>query len=789
MSTRPLTASRRLVEKLKPEICCSESRATCRDDDFCSSDPGRWPVVSAADDNIRLTYPADKNKPSIPGVPEFCDAYIRWHTKYGCGFLAKEITGNLSGPGKSVLVESLKKRCAVLFDDALSGKVFNEDRAEDLSNISSFCQHVDSVERHRGHWGTFFKGGGAAGGLAVAGLFIWKVIKTIKKISSGVYKVGSGISKFAEGVELASRGIKRLVTTSIPNFARTMKYVFTFGWLKGRKPPEIKPPEEDKPVVTTKAPSAPPEVLPVPKSMRPHIDVVRTQLSLLTESGHHATEGKNFAGLDYMTRTYISHLAIKMWGEEPNDKKEFYIQEDRLLTEGKLPVGFIMKFAVTLLSERNIPLLCASAKVWAAKEANPLREMEAGAEWQSRQVLLIALTPEIELVRAQLITDARYARSASAYQNYLARKAIFKWNTLPDSIKMGFVRDSKIPADGELPVSFVRAFRKREFLRQGEMERHAFVFEQVAAKLMAFDPKMFSVVDARAAALLRAWKGLPHDIQREFVLLDRISGAIANNMYLPASFVEFMHPLLSIGTISREISSPSSAPWIYGDSTSTDEIYHGFSSGDVMRHIVTLNRDIAYYPAMLRQRAKIIIDLWLALNHRIRSRFAFLDRIVHEQPGETQLVIPFSFISFAYSSIGGFSIASREAMSMMNLTFLSGEPDDDKPKKPGGGHGGAGLGSLPSTPPVSAAGAPVGASAVTASMTRGRPITREIVLTPEFYALIGRGEHDMAANAGAIHAAGAGSIASGSQFVGMGMMQMGIGIALPMISAALPLMR
>lgn len=795
MSNGPLTVSRRFVEKLKPEICCSESRATCREDEFCSSSPSQWPLISMSGAKVRLTYPADKNKPSIPGIPDFCDAYTKWHVKSGCNLLAREIIGSMPEPGKSVLTESLKKRCALLYDDSPTGKALNEDRADDLKNISTFCQNVDSVERRRGHWGTFFKGGGAAGGIALVGLVIWKIIKAIKKIGTGVYETGTGISKFAEGVDLAARGIRRLVTTSIPNFARTMRYVLTFGWLRGKKPPEIKPPIEDKPAVPTQAPPVNPQVAPPSQDIQPHIDVVRTQLSTLAESEHYSGEGNIFARLDRATQIYLAHLAIKRWEAESQDKRAFYIQDDHFLTEGKLPVGFIVKFARDILSEHKIPLLTASAKVWGVREGRPIFESAEHSERQTHQILLVTIAPEIESVRYQLISDMRFAKAASAHQNYLTLKAISKWNSLPDDVKMNFIRDGKIPGGGQLPINFIRAFRKREFSRQKATERRAFVFEQVAAKLLAFDPQLFDIIDARAAGLLRAWNGLTQAVQREFMLLDKTTGAVAGNRYLPASFVEFMHPLLVIGTVSRDASGPSLEPWKYGDST--DEIYQGHSSSDIMKRLVPLSGEISYYPETLRQRAKLIIDLWTLLHRRIRARFAALDRAEEGQSDEVAPAIPFSFISFVYLSIGGFSAAAREAMSIVDDVSASSETGDDKPKKPGGGHGSTGTNSSPSRPPGAAPSSGTSHAAISGAAAHLRN-TQEIVVPPEVLALIEQNAetHDPAIIADtsltADVAATAGTLMGASQMAGASLMQAGAVAALPLIPlipAPLPLIK
>jgi hypothetical protein len=114
---RSLTVDKNLIERLQPEICCSESMATCRDDEFCASDPKEWQTAPTssfiqslidgkkekAPPKVRLLYPEDDEVLSLPGPVDFCGAYMSWYTRTGCGALAKEIASSLEGVNHCLL--------------------------------------------------------------------------------------------------------------------------------------------------------------------------------------------------------------------------------------------------------------------------------------------------------------------------------------------------------------------------------------------------------------------------------------------------------------------------------------------------------------------------------------------------------------------------------------------------------------------------------------------------------------------------------------------------------------
>ena len=124
--SRSLTVDKGLIERLQPRICCSESMATCRDDEFCASRPEEWQGVSmwsfiqsliegkkeTAPPKVRLLYPEDDDVPSLPGPVEFCSAYMSWYTRTGCGALAKEIANSLEGVNHCLLSSN--------FDDVIN---------------------------------------------------------------------------------------------------------------------------------------------------------------------------------------------------------------------------------------------------------------------------------------------------------------------------------------------------------------------------------------------------------------------------------------------------------------------------------------------------------------------------------------------------------------------------------------------------------------------------------------------------------------------------------------------
>lgn len=712
---RSLTVNRPLVERLQPAICCSGTQETCRDDDFCSSNASTWPRLNNGNERTRLTYPADSEKPSIPGVPSFCNAYLDWYTKTNCGPLAKDIAMGMASPGhctasvnpqayidrilkqvapenrpllEPILTEEMKgyalpasqscleqerivaklrqtleNRCFILYDDAPGGKRFNPDRAEDLNNLAEFCQAVGTSEQRRPHWKDFFKGGGAVAG-------VLGVLYALYLGGKAIIRISRGVSDAERALNYGSKGLKNFFGVTLQNFGRSMKYIFGFGWLRGKAPPPdvVAPPPEvlggppagaadgvggsPPPDPAGAHPAERPEVI-------PHPDVVRAQFANLSGSEHHSKEGTRFQLLSDLAQRYLSHHIIDLWEKETPERQRFFIGDDSRLTEAKLPIGFLLQEARRLLAEDMLPVIEASARAWEGR-------IRAGAPVRRFQLLALTVEPSLDEVQHQLITDPRYSRLGLEGRKYIARKIIAKWESLGDEERFSFTSPQDRLDSSALPLSFIRFFRKKELHDLRAIEHQGRAFMQLLRDAPELSPSPFPLIDARARGLRSAWGMLPTSIQGAFAALDPQEGRTSTPLAFPHAFVGHMRRTLWRGASPRPALPPAPEPWNIDDAE--QHFIEGYDLREVMEAIALLNGPLRYYPAFLKSRAQTILDGWLDLNEGLRALF-LQHEIVDGGADATSLSsmephVPALYVRLWHEMASGVGTAPRHALDI-----------------------------------------------------------------------------------------------------------------------------
>lgn len=792
-----LTVSKSLIERLQKPICCSDSQDTCRDDAFCSSDPAQWPVVTNGTSKTRLTYPEDDDKPSVPGVPDFCAGYLSWYTKTNCGPLAAELANALAAmphcaiatspdefvrrilsrlppaqqegleqilqkelmtlssstaPGCEGFDRAIKslqgiliEHCGIMYDDdpATGAKAFNADRAEDLNKIAGLCQSTTATEQQKFGWGTFFKGGGVvATAIAVAAI----VIRVIK----GIVRGAKGISTADEAINSGARGLKHFFGVTIRNVGRSIKYVFGFGWLRGKKPPpdvvEPKAAAADSPAMmpkieihvhangettTISAPAGATEDLPAAeRESAPHPDVVRAQLANLAKSRRSSREGLHFTSLTEVAQRYLAHFLVERWARETEDVRQTSRDEDDRLTEGKLPIGYLLAFARKYLAkEEMLPVIEASAKVW--------QERGESRATHNNLPLAISFQPTVEEVRRQLLFDPRFGRASVVAQEYLVRRAIARWDALQDGEKFFFVRPRDQVQGGALPIGFIRFFRKKEMPISPAIEARAALHFQAQHEVPELASAPFSLADARVSLLVRAWDYLPHSIRHEFLMADDEAREGEAPPALPRSFLAHIRTALRISLSHRPALEPASHPWSAIDAP--PHAYRNHNLRDTMAKIVAVSPQAASYPSLLEQRARMIIDGWLSFDRRFQIRFLENDAAIAMDgpstvPGPW---IPRSYIALWLTLAGGIGTASRTAADAMAATSetenappMTDPKKNDPGKKGGPSSGGQNGGSGGPVDPHTSSGS--GSKATTAHpQQKAGPLLGGIIVEPE----------------------------------------------------------
>lgn len=723
---RSLTVSMELIERLRPLICCSDTEEICRDDGFCGSSQEEWPLVPNGVAKTRLTYPEDEKKPSIPDVQSFCSDYLSWYAKTNCGALAKDIARSINAQGscpasaeakeymnriarrvprqerdgvERLLKEQqakvidpmrqqceayeknayslqvmLSERCGIMYDKDEDGNLrLNGDRADGLGDIAAFCQQVEFAEAEKISWKSFGGGGAAtAGGFGLL-YYASKILKALK-----------GVKDIDESTVGAARGLKRFFSFSLPNLGRSLGYAFSLKWLRGEKPPpEIPDPTAPAQAADAKqkieihlhqngqvssAAEAPNGPLAdgaaafVADDVSPSPDVVVAQFANLLQSKRYSKDGERFAGLSENAQRYLASDIIDKWNHEATAIRQLFIKDDSRPLYGKIPIGYLLKFSRRYLKPEMLPLIEVSAKDWAKTgqlKSSPLPDSADAGNF----------SPTIDDVYRQLIYDDRYARASSSVQEYLARKAIAQWEEFPRPDRNRFISEKDRPDDGALPRGFIRFFRKKMLGQPKELELQAATFLQILHEVPELAGISFSIIDRRATLLINAWGVLSDAVQEAFWIQDGFMRLPHEAGELPSTFLQHMGPALKVGVLPRQTILPTNEPWKPEDSPPFS--YRSFDLRAVMSAIVSIDENAAYYPTLLGQRARSMVDAWVGLAPGIRSRFA--DKrsgdLQAELSSPSETHIPGNFIALWYSASPGIGFGSREAEADREETY------------------------------------------------------------------------------------------------------------------------
>ena len=720
-----LTVCQDLVLRLKDMICCSETHEICSDNGFCGSDPATWPSVPNGVPKTRLTYPEDDDKPSIPDVPGFCAQYTSWYTRTNCGALAKDIARGISSAGScpqgadvdqyisrilrgvpwkqrkeaerilrdqvmgpaqqqcekfeqslKAMQETLAARCEILYEKDASGMMrFNEERAEGLKNIASFCRQVEEEEAAKINWKSFGGGGAATAGGAGLIYYISRILKALK-----------GVKDIDESTVGAARGIRRFFSFSLPNLGRALGYAFSLKWIRGEKPPkELPDPTAPKGggarqqkieihvhqngQVTNGHDAAAPNLSELisgegAEKVVPTLEMVLAQFGNLTQSKRYSKEGERFAGLSEVAGRYMASLVIDRWGRESIETRQLFAKDDSRPLHGKIPIGYLLKFARKYLKPEMLGLIEVSAKGWA--ETGELGEKSILESAAAKE-----FNPNVDQVYRQLVHDDRYTKADGTVQEYLARKAIAQWEELSPQGKASFVTSKDRPDSGALPNNFVRFFRKKMMAHPHTLGRRAVVFLQLLHEVPEFAGISFSIIDRRAELVEGAWDKLSEGVKQAFWMQDGFSRLPHEPNELPSTFIQHMKPALQVGVLPRQTLLPLNEPWKPEDSPPFP--YRGFDLRVVMKSIIALDGRAAYYPTQLGQRARAIVESWISLTPGIRARFL---EDGQKDPEEVKAMlggttIPERFVDLWYFSSPGIGIGSRDPASEAEETVAT----------------------------------------------------------------------------------------------------------------------
>ncbi len=780
-----LTIGKDFLERLKPIICCSESLQSCRDDEFCASNPADWPVISNGHDTemTRLVYPGSDEKPSVPGITALSDAYLSWYSTSGCGTLASDIADLLPHAechlhevdAEKIIAQSLpltaRKRyrtamkafsknistsiepmqshcqnleqnilavhqsmqhsCNIMYEcDEANTCTFDRKRAQDLADLSLLCEKVKEEEKKKYPWWSFGTGGGFGFGL---GLIVWIIVKVIKAISTAgnhARAAGRGAENFDQGISTFSRATRNFFGRTLPSLGRTLKYVFTLGWLRGQQPPKDPELEEaaQNAALPTTNPSSSTTILIRPgrsssdtqmaafrptdedihntlASINPRANVAFKQLAKLIHSDRYERRGERFIALPHLVQRYMSFFAVEQWKKQaPLDQYVMVIDDERP-TEGKLPFGFIERFSEKYLKNEDMfDLLAESTKVWAAEYV--IAPDPVTVQDQLAQNIFGKSLYEIETrAHTSAQTDARTNTGKWVTPKtieYAADKIIHLWSTLEVDDRQAFVDVAEEMADGALPFEFIRLFRRSRLRQLKDVEQRALVYHRLRERHSLLTQAPFHIVDARAERLLAIWQGISSELKSAFWKRNGKPSHAQHHRGIPDSFIDFLQTALGVGTDARLPLEASQTPWTNRDGHV--DRHQGYDVARAMHQLTQLNSPLAYYPPILRQRAITAINAWLLLEDPIRATFFEVKRNGENAEDLAMGMLPFSFIALMNQ-------VTQEVGTQPRPPLFDGDP----PRNGGGGNGSNGAPPTGSSEP-----SPNGAPPVTNGGTQAR---------------------------------------------------------------------
>ncbi len=648
-----ITIKKDLVVQLQPIICCSETLSTCRDDEFCSSDPATWPTKTNGHETMRLSYPEEEN--SMEGAKEFCDNYLRWYTRSSCG----------------------------TSDDRTKG-TFDK---SDLENVAMFCEEVKDYAATETNWRDFFKGAGGAGTIAAVLFVLKKILNFFKKGAEKLKETSETIDNVGKGMESVSASARHFFGVSLPTLGKALKYVFTFEWCRKKKTEEAKQSEAPANPTPTSAESKPApaespkvEETPTVPTAIPNALVVEAQLAELAKLEESKFEGKLFMQLSPCAKKYLSELAVRRWNSETDAKKKLFLDSDNALSDGKLPHDYLLKFArYHLKSTASVEVVEASARLTAptgqSSPENPKPSIPSPE----------AFSPEPVGLRRQLTQFARFNDSFPSAQNYAARLAISDWAMTPREIQTTFISETDRPTAGELPQKFVRFFRKNRLEKMHYVEARARLFDELTAALPKLATVPFNVLDSRLGKIAKGWAHLPRTVKDEFAKLSNVD-LNKDSRVVPMSFSEYMLKVIGFGEAERP--AVRAAMRIWEQNASEPVLHRNIDISTIMEFIASGNSQLRHYPEILRARAALTLDAWRILHDDVKNEFVAVDDEIRKPgayKGPESDSIPAVFVDYIMKINGGIGTAQRTQNQ---------NPDDTPPTTTGGGGGGGSGGTF-----------------------------------------------------------------------------------------------
>jgi len=662
-----ITVSKELMQALQTPVCCSKSKSTCLDNDFCSSKPSTWPVVKGHGGKlmVKLAYP-DSDGDGMPGVEEFCDAYIDWNAHAGCGAIqidiaepltfAEDSEMNLSESqfcyGNRVLEKLnaiIAGRCPMLYDKANGKPKLVAEKIEDLNNITDFCLDVKKAKKSKTDWWGIVKSGGIFSFIVFL-FWIFRIIVRAVKGAKGNLEDASYVTKgLSEVLNTFASSMKNLFTVSVPNVAKVLWYAVSFGWLRGKRTPELKIPDEKGTTTTAsghvgndvqdKADLSP---LPDLSKIHPDAGVMLDQLSSLGNNGSYAEEKKHLASLSETGKLYLADLAISEWKALDDAEKIRYLQKDSNRLEGSLPAPFLAKIMRKYLRKPDmVKLLETSAEVWKRR----------GGRKRLNGSFFYKVQPVYTDVQSQFAAYPAFQKMSQLARDYVTLYAIVMWNELDGEEKQSFMSDTAV-IPGQLPSNFVRMIRKQLGLKGNvqflEDKAALFLHLKSSVKRASWENKyMFS----RVEHMYKAWNMLTEEVRSAF---EKISGGKdVGRSNVAAAYMEYVGRFMEITSALR---LPVSSVEEDGRALESlrDVTYSEFPLWDVADNLVKLNKLFNKYPVILELRAKMIVDAWKLLPDSVRRVFVVKNGNILDTKQ-----IPMEFVEFIHTLTPGIGVKAR----------------------------------------------------------------------------------------------------------------------------------
>ena len=293
---------------------------------------------------------------------------------------------------------------------------------------------------------------------------------------------------------------------------------------------------------------------------------------------------------------------MQKWSELPPLKQARLAADDTRLTEGKLPIDFLLKFARRYLNNKMVSIVETSARVWVRRkneDGNVIIAPQAHSNF----------LPQFEEVMSQLISNNPLNRESAHVLDYLTHKAINKWNDLDAHSKQSFITESDNPSYGGLPKNYIRYQRKHTRRNLKAARRRAAVFGQILKRVPHLAEQPFTQVNLRAEQLILGWNGLSNEIKEGFMSMEKSTTAPKNPWALPIPYIEHMKPSLAMGLEQKT------------GTTNIDKVYRGYKLDNIMQSLSQQNAKLSAHPNILINGSIGIVKAWIQLPDQMKELF------------------------------------------------------------------------------------------------------------------------------------------------------------------------